>query len=123
MKSLSNLIHRVSWPILIVGGLLVVIALAAFVTPFHVIDLRNDGASAEEKRAIKREIDNTFAEGALDVSRQAILAVPTATRGGRGSGVCAAKSEVARRRVATRKRSEESMGCGERGTGRGLATV
>ncbi len=79
MKSLSNLIHRVSWPILIVGGLLVVIALAAFVTPFHVIDLRNDGASAEEKRAIKREIDNTFAEGALDVSRQAILAMRGAT--------------------------------------------
>ena len=79
MKSLSNLIHRVSWPMLIVGGMLVVVALAAFVTPFHVIDLRNDGASAEEKRAIKREIDNTLAEGALDVSRQAILAMRGAT--------------------------------------------
>ncbi len=79
MKSLSNLLHRVSWPVLIVGGILIVIGLAAFVTPMHLIDYRNDGASAEEKRAIKREIDNTFAEGALDVSRQAILAMRGAT--------------------------------------------
>ena len=79
MKSISNLIHRVSWPLLIVGGMLVLVALAAFVTPFHLIDYRNEGASAEEKRAIKREIDNTFAEGALDVSRQAILAMRGAT--------------------------------------------
>jgi len=79
MKSLSDLIHRLSWPVLIAGGMVVVVALAAFVTPFHLIDYRKEGGSAEEKRAIKREIDNTFAEGALDVSRQAILAMRGAT--------------------------------------------
>jgi hypothetical protein len=79
MKSLSDLLHRISWPLLIVGGMVVMVALAAFVTPVHLIDYRNEGATAEEKRAIKREIDSTFAEGALDVSRQAILALRGAT--------------------------------------------
>ena len=80
MKSLSDIIHRTPWWALVLGGLAVVVALAVFVTPFHLIEYRKEGATPEETKAIKREIDNTFAEGALDVARSAILAMRGATK-------------------------------------------
>lgn len=80
MKSLSELIHRTPWWGLILGGLAVVAALAVFVTPFHLIEYRKEGATPEESRAIKREIDNTFAEGAMDIARSAILTIRRATK-------------------------------------------
>ena len=79
MKPLSDLIHRTPWWALILGGVATLIALAVVVTPFHLIEYRHEGATPEENRAIKREIDNTFAEGALDVARSAILTMRGAT--------------------------------------------
>ena len=79
MKPFSELIHRTPWWLLILGGLAVMMALALFVTPFHLIEYRHEGASPEENKAIKREVDNTFAEGAMDIARSAILAMRGAT--------------------------------------------
>jgi uncharacterized membrane protein len=79
MKPLSDLIHRTPWWALILGGAATLLALAVFVTPFHLIEYRKEGATPEENRAIKREIDNTFAEGALGVARSAILTMRGAT--------------------------------------------
>ncbi len=79
MKPFSDLIHRTPWWALILGGAATLAALALFVTPFHLIEYRKEGATPEENRAIKREIDNTFAEGALGVARSAILTLRGAT--------------------------------------------
>ena len=78
MKSLSDSLYRTPWWALIVGGLLVFVALAAFVTPYHIIDYRQDAATPEEKSAIKREIDNAFADNAIDIGRSVVLSGDTA---------------------------------------------
>jgi hypothetical protein len=69
MKSLSDLIHRTPWLVLLGGGFVAVIALAFFVTPYHIIELKEDAKSAAERQAVRREIDNAFADNALDVAR------------------------------------------------------
>ncbi len=79
MKPLSDLIHRTPWWAVVAGGIAVILGLAVFVTPFHLIEYRKEGATPEETKAIKREIDNTFAEGALEVARSAILTMRGAT--------------------------------------------
>ncbi len=79
MRSLSDTIHRTPWWALIVGGFLVLVALAAFVTPYHIIDYRQDATSPEEKSAIKREIDNAFADNAIDIGRSVVLSMRGAT--------------------------------------------
>ena len=79
MKSLSNFLHKTPWWALLAGGLAAFVALAVFVTPFHIIQYRKDGATPEETRAIKREIDNAFAENAIDVARGVILSLRGAT--------------------------------------------
>jgi hypothetical protein len=79
MKPLSDFLHRTPWWALVLGGLATLMALAVVVTPFHLIEYRQEGATPEENRAIKREIDNTFAEGALDVARSAIVTLRSAT--------------------------------------------
>ncbi|MBK6981916.1 MAG: histidine kinase [Betaproteobacteria bacterium] len=79
MKSFSTLVHRTPWWVLILGGLFTILALALFVTPFHMIEYHREAATPEEAKAIKREIDNTFAEGAMDIARSTILALRGAT--------------------------------------------
>lgn len=79
MKSLSDLIHRTPWWAIILGGLAIIVTLAVFVTPFHLIQYHKEGATPEESKAIKREIDNTFAEGAVELGRSTILAMRGAT--------------------------------------------
>ena len=72
MKSFSEVLHKTPWWALLFGGIATLAGLAAFVTPYHIIQYRDDGKTAEETRAIKREIDNTFAENALGVGRSVI---------------------------------------------------
>jgi histidine kinase/histidine kinase/DNA gyrase B/HSP90-like ATPase len=79
MKPLSDVIHRTPWWALLLGGLIAFVGLAAFVTPYHIIDYRRDAASPEEKTAIKREIDNAFADNAIDIGRSVILGMKGAT--------------------------------------------
>jgi Histidine kinase len=69
MKSVTDLLHRTPWWALAFGGLATFVALAVFVTPYHILQYQDDGRTAEESRAIKREIDNTFAENAINVGR------------------------------------------------------
>ena len=69
MKSLSNLLHRTPWWALVGGGFALFAGLVLYVTPFHLIRLERSGATPAENRAIKREIDSTFSEGALDMAR------------------------------------------------------
>ena len=44
------------------------VALVMFTTPIHVLRLADSGATAGEKRAIKREIDLAFGDSALNVA-------------------------------------------------------
>ncbi len=67
--SISNLLHRAPWWALIAGGFGLFVALALFVTPFHFISLEKSGATPEENRAIKREVDVALGEGAIDIAR------------------------------------------------------
>jgi hypothetical protein len=69
MKSVSEVLHRTPWWVLLASGLALAIGLALFVTPFHLINLGNQGATPEERRAIKHEVDLTFSEGAIDIAR------------------------------------------------------
>src|SRR6185503_4493551 len=69
MKGLSNLLHRTPWWALVGGGFVLFVGLVLYVTPFHLIRLERSGATPAENRAIKREIDSTFSEGALDMAR------------------------------------------------------
>jgi signal transduction histidine kinase len=69
MKSVSDLLHRTPWWALIFAGLAAFAGLAFFATPYHIIQYRDDGKTVEESRAIKREIDNAFAENAINLGR------------------------------------------------------
>jgi len=69
MKFLSDLIHKTPWWFLLGAGLLTLAALAVFVTPFQLMRLEKSAATSEQKRAIQREIDFAFSEGAIDVAR------------------------------------------------------
>ena len=69
MKSISDLLHKTPWWGLVIGGFTVLAALAMFVTPTHLISLEKSGATPEENKAIKREIDYAFTEGAIDFAR------------------------------------------------------
>jgi signal transduction histidine kinase len=69
MKFFSNFLHKTPWWLLVGAGFFGLAALVIFVTPFSLIRLEHGGTTAEEKRAIKREIDYAFSEGAIDVAR------------------------------------------------------
>ncbi|MCY7387121.1 MAG: hypothetical protein LH481_03505, partial [Burkholderiales bacterium] len=67
-KALGNFIHRTPWWGVALLGLFTLVALVMFTTPIHVIRLAESGATAGEKRAIKREIDLAFGDSALNVA-------------------------------------------------------
>src|SRR6185437_4316394 len=73
MKSLSHVLHRTPWWALFVGGLVVFVVLVGMVTPIHLIGLEHAGTSPGEKRAIKKEIESTFSQGAIDMARSVVL--------------------------------------------------
>jgi hypothetical protein len=80
MKPLSNFLHRTPWWALLGGGLGLFVALVIFTTPFHLIRLDQAGATPEENRAIKREIDSAFSEGAIDLARGVVKEMRDHTR-------------------------------------------
>jgi Histidine kinase len=69
MKSLSELIHKTPWWALVIGGFALLAGLAMFLLPTQLIRLEHSGATPEENKAIKREIDYAFTEGAIDFAR------------------------------------------------------
>ena len=69
MKAVSTFLHRTPWWALLAAGFTLFIALAIFTTPFHTIQLDKSGATPEENRAIKSEINSAFSESAIDLAR------------------------------------------------------
>src|SRR5258706_9452338 len=69
MKPVSNFLHGTPWWALLAGGLALFIGLAVFTTPFHLIKLEKSGATPDENRAIKSEINAAFSESAIDIAR------------------------------------------------------
>src|SRR5262252_6852229 len=69
MKPVSNFLHRTPWWALLLGGFALLVGLAMFAIPFHVIELDKSGQTAAERRAIKSEINSAFSESALDIAR------------------------------------------------------
>jgi hypothetical protein len=69
MKPVSNFLHGTPWWALLVGGMALLIGLAVFTTPFHLIKLEKSGATPDENRAIKSEINAAFSESAIDIAR------------------------------------------------------
>ncbi len=67
-KALGNFIHRTPWWGVAIFGVFTMVALVMFTTPIHVLRLAESGATAGEKRAIKREIDLAFGDSALNVA-------------------------------------------------------
>ena len=67
-KPLGNFIHRTPWWAVAIFGVFTLVALVLFTTPMHVLRLAESGATAGEKRAIKREIDLAFGDSALNVA-------------------------------------------------------
>ena len=67
-KALGNFIHRTPWWAVAIFGVFTLVALVLFSTPLHVMRLAESGATAGEKRAIKREIDLAFGDSALNVA-------------------------------------------------------
>src|SRR6185436_6233779 len=72
MKPVSTFLHRTPWWLLLGGGMVLFVALAIFTTPVHLMRLDKAGATPEENRAIKREIDAAFSEGAIDIARSVV---------------------------------------------------
>ncbi len=69
MKPVSNFLNRTPWWLLLGGALVLFVGLAIFTTPVHLMHLDESGKTPEENRAIKREIDAAFSEGAIDIAR------------------------------------------------------
>ncbi len=67
-KALGNIIYKTPWWGVAIFGVLTLISLVMFATPIQVMRLAESGATAEEKRAIKREIDLAFGDNALNVA-------------------------------------------------------
>jgi hypothetical protein len=80
MKPVSNLLHRIPWWALVLGGFAVLVGLALFATPFHVIELDKSGSTPQERRAIKSEINSAFSESALDIAHGVVKNMRDRTR-------------------------------------------
>jgi hypothetical protein len=80
MRSFSELIHKTPWWALIGGGIALFAVLVVYVTPFQLLRLEKSGATAAENRAIKREIDFAFSEGAIDVARRIVKEMKAHTK-------------------------------------------
>ena len=67
-KALGNILYKTPWWGVATFGAFTLVSLVMFATPIQVIRLAESGATAEEKRAIKREIDLAFGDNALNVA-------------------------------------------------------
>ena len=79
MKSASDVLHKTPWWALLLMGSVIALGLAAFIVPYHILDYRRDAATPQERQQIKREIDNAFADNAIDIARSVLLSMRGAT--------------------------------------------
>ena len=80
MKPVSNFLHRTPWWAMLLGGFVLLVGLALFATPFHLIELDKKGATPAERRAIKSEINSAFSESALDIAHGVVKNMRDRTR-------------------------------------------
>lgn len=78
-KSLGNLIYKTPWWVMSLVGLFTFLVLALFTVPFNVIRLADSGKSTTENRAIQREIDRTFGDGALTIAERVVRSLAERT--------------------------------------------
>lgn len=74
-KAFGNFIHRTPWWAMILLGFSTLLLLVLFSTPVHVMRLSDSGATPEERRAIKREIDRAVGDSALNVAEGIVGAI------------------------------------------------
>ena len=71
-RRLGDWIYRIPWWGLLAGGVAVLIALALFAVPIHVLRLSDHGRTPEERKAIEREINLAFGDRALDIAQSVV---------------------------------------------------
>jgi signal transduction histidine kinase len=78
-KKFGDFIHRTPWWAMILLGFSVLLLLVAFSVPTHVFRLAETGATPEEKRAIKREIDRAMGDSALGLAENVVRTIQERT--------------------------------------------
>ena len=110
MKPVSNFLHKMPWWALIGGGFVLLIGLGIFTTPFHLLRLDKSGATPEENRAIKREIDSAFSEGAVDIAHNIVREMRDHTKDAqRRAELDRALSEIEDARSSMREAGAEAL--------------
>ncbi len=71
-KSLGNFLYRTPWWAMAVIGFCILLLLVLFAAPTRVMRLEETGATPEEKRAIKREIDRAVGDSALNFAENIV---------------------------------------------------
>ncbi|MEP7157167.1 MAG: hypothetical protein ABI905_15410, partial [Betaproteobacteria bacterium] len=74
-KAIGNFIHRTPWWAMVLLGISTLMLMVVFSFPAHVVRLADSGATPEESRAIKREIDRAFGDSALNVAENIVGAI------------------------------------------------
>ena len=74
-KAFGNFINRTPWWAMVLLGFSTLLLLVLFAAPVHVMRLSDSGATPEERRAIKREIDRAFGDSALNVAENIVSAI------------------------------------------------
>ena len=71
-RKFGDFLYRTPWWGLLAGGVAVLIALAMFAVPIHVLRLSDRAKTPEERSAIKREINLAFGDRALDIAQSVV---------------------------------------------------
>ena len=66
-KAIGTLINKTPWWAMVLAGISTLLFLVVFTIPFQLIHLSESGATVEQRRAIKKEIDSAFGDSALGV--------------------------------------------------------
>ncbi|MBL8512582.1 MAG: histidine kinase [Betaproteobacteria bacterium] len=74
-RKLGDVIHNTPWWAMILLGVSVLLLLVAVSVPTHVMRLSETGATPEERRAIKREIDRAVGDSALGMAENIVRAI------------------------------------------------
>ena len=78
-KALGNLLYKTPWWAMVLTGLFTFLVLALFTVPFNVLRLAESGKSSTENRAIQREIDRSFGDGALTIAERVVRSMAERT--------------------------------------------
>ena len=66
-KAIGTLINKTPWWAMVLAGISTLLFLVVFTIPFQLIHLSESGATIDQRRAIKKEIDSAFGDSALGV--------------------------------------------------------